>query len=304
MSECHDNCCDEGWDIYIDDKTYELYKKMGVPQIDSKISSTQPRKLIKKDGKCPFITPEGLCIFHRDYGEEYLSNTCRSYPRFVSTYEDVYLETLGMSCPATVKCVIDHSEPIVFKETTYYEEEAEIGKKAEASEAEKKARNVIYQFNPLSNTISTYIELLTEDSQNQKKCNLDREELMEVLRSETKGTPSERYVQELFDDISVTTNDISDIERNITAISKSFSCNVNRIWLFEHLMLESHKEKSDIKSVIKRGYVMWNLLLIALKRYICKNEDIDESILIDCTYKVMRIVDHGDRLLYVLVENL
>lgn len=69
-------------------------------QLDSKITKEVPHRIIPQDGKCPFITSEGLCSIHGTYGENLLSNTCKSYPRFVSEYGDLYIETLGLSCPA------------------------------------------------------------------------------------------------------------------------------------------------------------------------------------------------------------
>ncbi len=36
MSECPDNCCDEDWDIYIDDPTIEKYRQMHIQDLAEK----------------------------------------------------------------------------------------------------------------------------------------------------------------------------------------------------------------------------------------------------------------------------
>ncbi len=292
MDKCPDNCCDEEWDIYVDDETIEKYKQMGIPDLESKITVSEPHVIIKKDHKCPFITAEGLCTFHRDYGEEYLSNTCRSYPRFVSTYGDVYLETLGLSCPATVKQVLERSSLIEFTEKIYYEDRSELGNVLGVTEAEMTARNIISGFNPSESIIDTYKNMLQEG-----KTVADAKILVSGLCRETKGTPSERYAKEIFGDISYSEMDMIGAERSINGINKMFARNMNRIWLFEHLMLEYKDRNPDIGSVIKRGLIMWILLLAALENSRCNGSKIDTAVLTDCTYKLMRIIDHEDSLL-------
>lgn len=303
MGKCPDNCCDEDWDIYVDDETIEKYRQLGIPDLDSKISVSEPHVIIKKDHKCPFITPEGLCTFHRDFGEEYLSNTCRSYPRFVSTYGDVYLETLGPSCPATVKHVIETTDPIVFVEKMYYEDQSEIGRILDTTEYEMTARNLISRYIPSKSVIKIYKELITEMSDGQEPV-IDTDSMLTLLRQQTAGTPSDRYVREVFGEENGCDQYIAETEKSINSVSEMFSCNINRIWLFEHIMLESKNEKPDITSVIRRGFIMWTLLLTALKNAERTGRLIDTQCLTDCTYKLMRIIDHGDRLLLVLNEGI
>ncbi len=279
MSKCPDNCCDEDWDIYIDDAAIEKYRQMGISDLSEKITETIPHKLIKKDGKCPFITPEGLCTFHRDYGEEYLSNTCRSYPRFVSTYGDVYLETLGMSCPATVRNVLELKKPVEFPEQMYYEDTSEVGKILEQTETEKLARKVIGQFASGNKGISAFMGILEETSSAPYNIPCINE-LIDKLRNVTKGTPSESYVSSLYGDGTEyawtgSTPAVSDPEilhtEDILYRQKGyFSCNVIRIWL---------------------------LLLACLRGYVDEMFSIEDGLLIDKTYRLMRVVDHGQEVL-------
>lgn len=103
MERCPDNCCCERWSISIDESTYNKYVNMNISDLDKKIKSTKPHTIIKHMGKCPFITENGLCSIQKEYGEEFLSNTCRAYPRFVSEHGDLFIENIGLSCPAVVE---------------------------------------------------------------------------------------------------------------------------------------------------------------------------------------------------------
>lgn len=301
MSRCSDNCCDEEWDIYIDDETIEKYEKLGVADLYAKITRDEPHKLIKHEGKCPFITPEGLCIFHRDYGEDFLSNTCRSYPRFASAYgEDIYLETLGMSCPATVTNVMEMKDPASFPAKVYYEDESEKGNNPPVSVEETIARRTIGMFLPCRNVIKTYLELFEE--YRAKECMIkNKEELVDILVQNTVKTPSERYVRDLFEGYDSGSSTapafedkaLNDIEDNIASILPLFLCNVNRIWLFEHVMLGVSSNGPDITDILKKGLATHLLLLMSIECSIKRGNEIDREMLNDCTYKVMRILDHG-----------
>ncbi len=306
MSECPDNCCDEEWDIYIDDKTIKLYEKIGVEDLDSKITATQPHKLIKHDGKCPFITPEGLCIFHRDYGEDYLSNTCRSYPRFVSTYGDVYLETLGMSCPATVEHVLKMTKAITFPDVIYYENNDEIGIRPDRTEAEKIAHDMIDHFNPGDSMIGAYLRIL-ENMTGKLPTIRSKKEMLRIMMEKTNGTPSERYAKALYSDEYINTADDMEsaingvnfykIEEKLNESNEFFACNANRMLLFEHLMLDSISADPDREKTILKGLIAWLFLLYAFE-CIDKGEDMYKgTVIVDRTYRLMRIIDHGGAVL-------
>lgn len=297
MGNCPDNCCDEDWDIYIDEETIDKYKEMGIQDLDSKITSSEPHVIIKKNHKCPFITPEGLCTFHRDYGEEYLSNTCRSYPRFASTYGDVYLETLGMSCPATVRCILGWKYPMVFPERMYYENENEKGRFIGRSKAEEMSRQLISRFEPGQRAREIYQTLIGDMAETEK--------LIDLLKENTSNTPSETYVNKLFNDgLKINEEELTDTEYRIDECNKLFACNVNRAWLFEHVMLDSKSEDPNVNSIIVRGSIMWTLMVLSVSLSFRKNGKIDEDSLTNCCYMIMRICDHGDSLLARLSKGL
>ncbi len=312
MSDCPDNCCDEEWDIYIDDDTIKLYEEIGVADLSSKITMTEPHKLIKHNGKCPFITPEGLCMFHRDYGEDYLSNTCRSYPRFVSTYGDVYLETLGLSCPATVRQVLKMTRPVSFPDKIYYENDDEVGKRPDNTPAENMAYSVIRFFESGQSMIGVYIQLYGEMIGNEPGL-CSKKKILSIVKEQTSKTPSERYAKDLFKDEYLNNicdsgsvldeKRLFDIEEKLNRSSEFFSCNVNRMIMFEHLMLESASDVPDVGKIILQGFYTWIMLLIAFDGVDGDEDVFDEDILVDRTYRLMRIMDHGGSVIGTIIKN-
>ena len=116
--KCNFTCC-KGWDINIDTKTYNKWRENdnlnyildSVRFIKSHGKNTY---LIKKEtkGECPFLSNEGLCNIVINHGDEYLSSTCRSFPRIENDFEDVKELTLSCSCPEVVNIISDIKEKI------------------------------------------------------------------------------------------------------------------------------------------------------------------------------------------------
>ena len=209
MDKCKANCCDENWIISIDDGTYNLYKKLNICDFDKKISP-DTHTIIKENGKCPFILENGLCYWHKEYGEDYLSNTCKSYPRFVSSYGDLYVENIGLSCPASAQWIVslDHKCEIV--EQIYVEDETENPNEYKMLKAEVLMRTVI--------NILYKNDLFTEGI-------------------------SELY--QLFDSVEK----VNWNKDMCSAFNLLFS-NIAICYLFEHIMLETKKDIPDYVSVI------------------------------------------------------
>lgn len=117
-SNCEDTCCN-GWNITIDKKTYLKYKnsKYKVFQNDLKDKLRRDRKSesdgtygrIKLDesGNCKFLEG-GLCSIQLEAGPEFLSETCKNYPRnenYINGSNELYLT---LSCPeAARKCLFN-----------------------------------------------------------------------------------------------------------------------------------------------------------------------------------------------------
>lgn len=109
--KCKFTCC-TGWDINIDINTYNKWREKdnlnylldNVRFIKSHGKNTY---LIRKEtkGKCPFLSNKGLCNIVKDHGDEYISLTCRSFPRIENDFEDAKELTLSCSCPEVVNII-------------------------------------------------------------------------------------------------------------------------------------------------------------------------------------------------------
>lgn len=125
--ECKDDCC-YGWKVTVDKATYKKYKKVQKIPLKNELSEYILRNKesnicknyayisIEKDKSCPFQCEDKLCKIHKDLGQEYLSLTCKNYPRLYSKVDSVFEVSLDMSCPEVVKLVLFNKELLVFEE--------------------------------------------------------------------------------------------------------------------------------------------------------------------------------------------
>jgi len=112
-SECRNNCCNS-WKINIDKNTYDKYMNLDE---DTKKEFSEKLQLIEdgdkgvitkldKKGNCMFLNEVGLCTIQLKYGHEYLSTTCRTYPRLtfvVGGCPELFLE---LSCEAAANIIL------------------------------------------------------------------------------------------------------------------------------------------------------------------------------------------------------
>lgn len=111
--KCPATCCC-GWSIIWTGKEVQKLKKSCCSaELSDKIQtafepglSYSPIKL-DKDGYCPFFE-NGLCIIHKELGEDHLSYTCREYPRIKRLIGNMAVYTCRMTCyAATEKLLYD-----------------------------------------------------------------------------------------------------------------------------------------------------------------------------------------------------
>ncbi|CDM70115.1 FliB family protein [Clostridium bornimense] len=115
--KCKYTCCD-GWDIGIDNDTYDKWKGDKAYDIleNIKITECGNKKsfCVKKETKerCPFLDIKGLCDIVKSYGEEYLSSTCRIFPRIENDFFDRKELTLSCACPMVVDIIGDNDSEV------------------------------------------------------------------------------------------------------------------------------------------------------------------------------------------------
>jgi lysine-N-methylase len=116
-ADCEDTCCGE-WDIPVDRRTYEEYRKFPLGKLGSVVSEfvsicspAQPDELYAQirrgpSGQCPFFGADHLCGIQREYGPELLSATCSIYPRSLSRIGGELEGSLSLSCPEAARNVL------------------------------------------------------------------------------------------------------------------------------------------------------------------------------------------------------
>lgn len=114
--KCKFTCC-KGWDINVDTNTYNRWKENHnlnylLDNVSFRKGNENNTYMIKKStkGTCPLLNDEGLCNIVINHGEEYLSETCKSFPRIENDFEDVKELTLSCACPEVVNIISEMKE--------------------------------------------------------------------------------------------------------------------------------------------------------------------------------------------------
>jgi len=125
-SECPDTCC-KGWEIIIDEESYDKYNDLPEnesQEIISRIKTDEDgdRVFIQKNGECPFLDRNKLCRLITKYGDSILCEVCRLHPRFIEEYGDFTETALSLSCPAASMIMRDKENLTRYCEETTDEE--------------------------------------------------------------------------------------------------------------------------------------------------------------------------------------
>ncbi|MBR1645581.1 MAG: flagellin lysine-N-methylase [Selenomonadaceae bacterium] len=119
-SKCGDNCCERNWNIDVDAKTFELYRRIKPAETSEKITAcfdydADKKKYFLKDKPCPFLTEKNLCRLQLEYGENFLSETCVTYPRRTIDFGIFFDRSLRLSCPLAAELILFRDAPIKFE---------------------------------------------------------------------------------------------------------------------------------------------------------------------------------------------
>ncbi|HMM19530.1 MAG TPA: flagellin lysine-N-methylase [Selenomonadales bacterium] len=124
--DCEDTCC-HYWKIAIDKKTYQRYRSCPDPGFRAKLDKYVVRNRstptdnnyakIKLDesGYCPFLDNERLCSIQRNWGKDYLSEICATYPRTFFRVDDAWEMAIQLSCPAAARLALLDPNPMEFE---------------------------------------------------------------------------------------------------------------------------------------------------------------------------------------------
>lgn len=129
-NDCNSNCCAVGWNIPIDDETYQKYQ-----DIRGRFGQFVRRNLYDKDGlhlirmneknNCPFLNEDNLCNLYIQYGDDYMSETCTEFPRRFLNYDQIKLQSYSLSCEEVLRILYDKPDSVKLKENGLLNETSE-----------------------------------------------------------------------------------------------------------------------------------------------------------------------------------
>ena len=116
-SKCEDTCC-AGWEIVIDEESYEKYKEVRgdfKEELRSKIVKSEGENIfLLNKGNCAFLNEKKMCEIYINLGEEYLCYTCREFPRYREEFFDLREIGLSLSCPEAARIILRSKDNISF----------------------------------------------------------------------------------------------------------------------------------------------------------------------------------------------
>lgn len=115
-NQCEDTCC-AGWQIVIDKKSLEKYKKIRGSFKGRMLRSVNwltGTFCQDKEKRCAFLNEENLCDLYIHQGADSLCKTCRLYPRHIEEFEGVREITLSISCPEVARILMERKTPVTF----------------------------------------------------------------------------------------------------------------------------------------------------------------------------------------------
>ena len=121
--KCEDTCC-AGWQIVIDDKALNKYKRVRGKFMGRMLCSVNWKDGTfrqDKEKRCAFLNDNNLCDMYTNLGEASLCRTCKMYPRHIEEFEGVREMTLSVSCPEVARILMERKTPVKFLE---YEKES------------------------------------------------------------------------------------------------------------------------------------------------------------------------------------
>lgn len=130
---CKDTCC-AGWEIDIDDASYEAYQKVPGEFGKRLMASIKEYELedgemyekhgfiLKEDKRCPFLDEIGLCDLYKELGEDALCEVCTDTPRNYLEFGGQRELSLSVSCPEAARLVLVKKDKTTFVEKELDEE--------------------------------------------------------------------------------------------------------------------------------------------------------------------------------------
>lgn len=107
---CGLTCCSEEWDIELTEDEIERYRSDKHPYMKSLLEEIDFEKKRMKSGNgiCNMLDEFGYCKLVRNCGDDYLSHTCKAFPRKSRVIADVAESWVEICCPLVAEKLIDN----------------------------------------------------------------------------------------------------------------------------------------------------------------------------------------------------
>ena len=109
--KCRHSCC-IGWEIDIDEETYNYYKSLNDSfgerlRKNIEITDGIPHFILGENERCPFLNEKNLCDIFSLLGENKLCQICSDHPRYRNFF-DTYTEIgLGLCCEEACRLILE-----------------------------------------------------------------------------------------------------------------------------------------------------------------------------------------------------
>jgi len=114
-SKCKVTCCERSWNIEIDAATYEKYSAFSSEFTAQFNYSESKQKYLLTKHPCPFLTEKKLCRLQLEHGEDFISLTCKNYPRVTNCFGKFFERSLTLTCPVAAELILFEREPMKFE---------------------------------------------------------------------------------------------------------------------------------------------------------------------------------------------
>ena len=115
-ADCPDTCC-HGWQMPTDRRQRDLYAEKA-PEL---LAATDPEQnIMRRDPVTDYCVKleGGLCGVHKQYGDNFLGDACYFYPRTTRDLGGTALMGASLSCPESLRLVLEEPNPFALQETT------------------------------------------------------------------------------------------------------------------------------------------------------------------------------------------
>jgi lysine-N-methylase len=124
-SECEDTCC-AGWEIVIDDESYNKYQRAEGAfgqRLRSEIVHREGENIfVLKGNNCPFLNESKMCDIYTSIGEDSLCYTCKQYPRYMEEFGNLREVGISLSCPEAARIILRDNKKVEFEVSEIEEE--------------------------------------------------------------------------------------------------------------------------------------------------------------------------------------